>query len=82
MRKFRTILTVLAILLAAWLIYSLVSGETLSPLVILGILLILLVAVLLPKQAQSPRSRQSEAEIPPSQRKSRNQHKSWLNRTD
>lgn len=83
MRKFRTLLTVLAILAAAWLIYSLLSGKALSPMLILGILLLLLFALILPKGAQSPRSRrQSEAEISPSQRKSRNQHKSWLNRTD
>ena len=83
MRGFRKILTVTTILLTAWLIYSLVSGEALSPMLILGILLILLFALLLSKQRQPQRSRHSNVEeLSPSQRKSRNQHKSWLNRTD
>jgi len=82
MRNFRRILTVVAIVLVGWLIYTLVSGEALSPLVILGILLILLFALLLSKQRQAQRSRQNEVEFSPSKRKSRNQHKSWINRTD
>jgi flagellar biosynthesis component FlhA len=82
MRKLRRILTVVAIVLAGWLIYSLVSGEALSPMVILGILLILFFAILLSKQRQPERSRQSDVEVSPSQRKSKNQHKSWINRTD
>jgi len=82
MRNFRRILTVVAILLAAWLIYSLVSGEALSPMLILGILLLLLFALLLSKQRQNPRSHQNEVEFSPSKRKSRNQHKSWINRAD
>ena len=82
MRNIKRSLTLIAILLVAWLIYSLVSGEALSPMIILGILLILFFAVLLPKQSQTKRSHQNEVEVSPSQRKSRKQHKSWLNRTD
>lgn len=82
MKTLRRILTVVAILLAGWLIYSLVSGEALSPLVILGILLVLFFALLLSKQRQAESSPQNEVEFSPSKRKSKNQHKSWISRND
>ena len=62
-----------------WLIRAFVTMDTVSPVVLIVILGLLLAALLIRKVSRNPRR---EVELPPSQRKRSQQHKSWISRID
>ena len=61
-----------------WLAYGLISGEPIPNYVIIGVLLLILGALF---RDRGPALSKSEI-TPPSQRKSRDKHQSWISRDE
>lgn len=78
-RNLRKLLAISAGIALVWLIRAFITVDTVSPLVLIVILGLLLAVLLIRKISRQPRR---EVELPPSQRKRAQQHKSWISRID